>query len=48
MNTEGLVAGSRGRRDSEGWREGVGTERLWRNDESLDVPRRVGAVVERA
>ena len=30
MNTEGSVVGEGGCRDSEGWREGVGMERLWR------------------
>ena len=48
MNTEGSVVGEGGCRDSEGWREEVGTEKLWRNDGGLGVPRRVGAAVERA
>jgi len=30
MNTEGSVVGEGGFRDSEGWREVVGTEGLWR------------------
>ena len=48
MNTEGSVVGEGGCRDSEGWREAVGMERLWRNDGGLGVPLSLGTAVERA
>jgi hypothetical protein len=47
MNTEGSVVGEGGCRDSEGWREKVGTERLWRKVGG-GVPLSLGAAVERA